>query len=164
MPHIVLSPLNNCINIFSVVHLIQLCFFQALGWGRGRWWWIQWAPWRAVLIWWSPFLVRTRGVTSGRCQREPVWPSEDTVGLDTVSWRLSARAGKVSWALLLKTLWFFVPPKMTFYSGAIGAYVQRLLAEFFMKLSDFWVDCFAPSSLGLVEPRILPGAFCSILS
>lgn len=151
-------------NIFSVVQLIQLCFSQALGWDRGKWLWIPWAPWQAVLIWWSPFRARMRGATSGWCQRGPVCLTEGSVGLGTVSWRLSAPAGKVSWAVLLKALWVFLPPKMMLYCRAILIIYNGSLLSFFMKLSDFWVDCVALESLGLIELRILPGAFCSILS
>lgn len=159
MPHMVLLLLDYCMNNFSVVQLIQLSFLQALGWGRGKWWWILWAPWQAVPTWWSPFLVKTRGVTSGWCQREPVWPTEGNVGLDTVSWRLSAGAGEVSWALLLKAPWFFVPPKMIFCCRAVVVTYNGSLLRFSMKLSDFWVDCVDLESLGLIKPRILPGAF-----
>lgn len=146
-------------NIFSVVQLIQLCFSQALGWDRGKWLWIPWAPWQAVLIWWSPFRARMRGATSGWCQRGPVCLTEGSVGLGTVSWRLSAPAGKVSWAVLLKALWVFLPPKMMLYCRAILIIYNGSLLSFFMKLSDFWVDCVALESLGLIELRILPGAF-----
>lgn len=151
-------------NIFPVVQLIELCFSQVLGWDRGEWLWIPWARWQAVLIWWSPSRARTRGATSGWCQRGRVCPTEGGVGLGTVSWRLSAPAGKVSWALLLRAPWVFVPPKTTLCCRAIPVIYNGSLLSFLVKLSDFWVDCVALESLGLIELRVLPGAFCSILS